>query len=98
MPDLTPASELATQRRPVFPGESADYARARAALLEEEIELRRHLTRVAEQRRALPPGPEIAKDYRFLDANGSEVGLGDLFGEHAGEQHQRDEALVVAHP
>ncbi len=40
------------------------------------------MTRLAEQRRALPPGPVIDKDYRFKDANGVEVGLIDLFGEH----------------
>lgn len=84
---LTPARELAAKRHAPFPGESADYAKAREALLAEEIELRRHIERVAAQRRALPPGPEIAKDYRFIDMNGAEVGLKDLFGPH--------EALVV---
>ena len=79
---LTPAQDLAAKRKPPFPGETADYARARQALLAEEIELRRHLERVAEQRRALPQGPEIAKDYRFIDQNGAEVGLKDLFGPH----------------
>jgi predicted dithiol-disulfide oxidoreductase (DUF899 family) len=79
---LTPASELAAQRRPLFPGESADYAAARQALLAEEIELRRGLERVAGQRRALPPGPVIEKDYRFLDAEGRNLGLADLFGPH----------------
>ena len=29
-----------------------------------------------------PPGPVIEKDYRFKDANGEDVGLIDLFGEH----------------
>jgi predicted dithiol-disulfide oxidoreductase (DUF899 family) len=79
---LTPAGELAAKRRARFPGESPTYAAARQALLAEEIELRRHLTRVAEQRRDLPAGPVIAKDYRFVDANGGELGLIDLFGEH----------------
>lgn len=79
---LLPAAELATRRRVSFPGESRAYADARRALLIEEIELRRHLTRVAEQRRALPPGPAIEKNYRFVDANGAETGLMDLFGEH----------------
>jgi predicted dithiol-disulfide oxidoreductase (DUF899 family) len=79
---LIPAPELATKRRAVFPGESPAYADARQTLLTEEIELRRHLTRVAEQRRALPPGPVIEKNYRFVDANGIETGLIDLFGEH----------------
>ncbi|HEY7206795.1 MAG TPA: DUF899 family protein [Gaiellaceae bacterium] len=65
-----------------FPGESAEYADARREHLAEEIELRRHIGRVAEQRRALPPGPVIEKDYRFRDENGAEIGLADLFGNH----------------
>ena len=82
MTSLKPADELSRLIRAPFPGESADYAEARRALLAEEIELRRHMTRVAEQRRALPPGPVIEKDYRFRDANGEEIGLPDLFGDH----------------
>jgi predicted dithiol-disulfide oxidoreductase (DUF899 family) len=78
----TPAAELARTAKTPFPGESDAYRKAREALLAEEIEFRRHMTRVAEQRRALPPGPVIAKDYRFKDANGNEVGLIDLFGDH----------------
>lgn len=35
---------------------------------------------VAEQRRALPPGPVIDTDYRFIDPNGDEVGLAEMFG------------------
>ena len=66
MPDsLVPAAELA-RRGPVrFPNESAEYRAARTALLAEEIELRRHLERVAAQRRALPPGGKVIGDYRF---------------------------------
>jgi predicted dithiol-disulfide oxidoreductase (DUF899 family) len=79
---LTPATEMAAHRKPLFPGESADYAAARQALIAQEIELRRHMTRVAEQRRALPPGPVIEKDYRFIDETGFEIGLIDLFGAH----------------
>jgi predicted dithiol-disulfide oxidoreductase (DUF899 family) len=79
---LKPADDLAGTRTAPFPGESDDYAEARRALLEEEIEFRRHQTRLAEQRQALPPGPVIEKDYRFRDENGDEVGLADLFGEH----------------
>ena len=56
---LTPAAELAKQAKTPFPGASADYESARQALLAEEIEFRRHMTRLAEQRRALPPGPVI---------------------------------------
>jgi predicted dithiol-disulfide oxidoreductase (DUF899 family) len=78
---LKPASELARAAKNPFPGESAEYRRAREALLAEEIEVRRHLTRVTEQRRALPPGPVIRKNYRFKDENAFEVGLLDLFGD-----------------
>jgi predicted dithiol-disulfide oxidoreductase (DUF899 family) len=79
---LIPAAQLATKRRAAFPGESRTYAEARQNLLAEEIELRRHLERVAEQRRALPPGPVIERNYRFIDAKGTETGLLDLFGQH----------------
>jgi predicted dithiol-disulfide oxidoreductase (DUF899 family) len=78
---LTPAAELAQRSQTRFPNESEDYRRARTALLAEEIELRRHIQRVAEQRRQLPRGGE-ARDYRFLDADGKEIGLADLFGRH----------------
>lgn len=77
---LLPADQLADKLNIPFPGGSNDYLIARRALLSEEIELRRHMTRVTEQRRALPPGPAIKKDYRFHDANGSDVTLVDLFG------------------
>src|SRR6185295_6837108 len=77
---LTPALELA-QKNPVrYPNESPDYRRAREALLAEEIELRRHIERVAEQRRALPPGGPVTKDYRF-DSERGPVGFADLFGD-----------------
>jgi predicted dithiol-disulfide oxidoreductase (DUF899 family) len=79
---LVPAADLAARRHNPFSGESAAYAAARQALLAEEIEARRRLTRLAEQRRALPPGPVIHKDYRFVDADGAELGLIDLFGQH----------------
>ena len=80
---LVPARELAAKRRPLFPAESADYAKARQTLLQEELELRRHIARVADQRQALPDGPVVEKDYRFIDANGTEVKLIDLFGDKA---------------
>ena len=79
---LKPAESLAKTAKTPFPGETEDYRKAREALLAEEIEFRRHMTRLAEQRKALPPGPVIAKDYRFKDANGADVGLRDLFGTH----------------
>ena len=62
-------------------GEGVEYRRARTDLQAKEIELRRQIQRVAEHRRALPPGP-VAKDYRFLDEQGNEIGLVDLFGRH----------------
>ena len=77
---LIPAIELAKRNGMRFPNESAEYREARDALLAEEIELRRHIERVAEQRRALPPGGEVTKDYRFEGVNGP-VTLKDLFGD-----------------
>ena len=78
--ELKPAHELAAGSALRFVGESAEYRKARTSLLAEEIALRRQIQRVAEHRRALPPGP-VAKDYRFLDGQGREIGLIDLFGE-----------------
>ncbi len=78
---LKPAAELAATGSKPFPNESTEYRQARTALLAEEIELRRHVQRVAAQRRALPPGGE-AHAYRFLDEEGHELRLVDLFGEH----------------
>jgi predicted dithiol-disulfide oxidoreductase (DUF899 family) len=81
MSQLTSATELAAQARMPFPGASAEYEQARKALLAEEIEFRRHMTRLTEQRRALPPGPVIAKDYKFKDEQGFDATLLDLFGD-----------------
>jgi predicted dithiol-disulfide oxidoreductase (DUF899 family) len=77
---LTPASELAKRSKVRFLNESPEYRRAREALLAEEIELRRHIERVAEQRRALPPGGEVVNDYRFVSERGP-VTFADLFGD-----------------
>lgn len=76
---LAPAMELARRNGVRFPNESPEYRQARDALLAEEIELRRHIERVAEQRRALPPGGEVPENYRFEGPNGP-VTLEDLFG------------------
>ena len=82
MSPLKPATELAAAAasKP-YPNDSAAYREARTALLIEEIELRRHIERVAAQRRALPPGGE-ARDYEFNDEAGKSVRLTDLFGTH----------------
>ena len=79
--ELAPASEMAAKGSKPYPNESREYRQARTALLAEEIELRRHIQRVAAQRRALPPGG-VAGDHRFLDENGKELTLADLFGRH----------------
>lgn len=78
---LVPAAELAARGSQPFPNESPAYRAARETLLAEEIELRRQIQRVAEMRRALPPGG-VAKEYRFLDAEGNQLTLADLFGKH----------------
>ena len=70
---LKPATELACASGMRFPNESVEYRRAREALLAEEIELRRRIERVAEQRRALPPGGEVTKNYAFEGENGKDV-------------------------
>ena len=77
---LKPASELAKKNGVRFPNESDEYRRARDALLAEEIELRRQIERVAEQRRALPPGGVVSKDYRFEGENGHVI-FSKLFGD-----------------
>jgi predicted dithiol-disulfide oxidoreductase (DUF899 family) len=77
---LMPAAGLAAENPVRMPNESAEYRAARTALLAEEIELRRHVERVAAQRRALPPGAPVQGDYRF----GTEDGPTDfarLFGD-----------------
>jgi predicted dithiol-disulfide oxidoreductase (DUF899 family) len=79
-PTLVPAVELVKRNRMRFPNESDDYRRARDALLAEEIDLRRHIERVAEQRRALPPGGEVSGDYRFEGENGP-LDFAGLFGD-----------------
>jgi predicted dithiol-disulfide oxidoreductase (DUF899 family) len=77
---LKPAAELAKSNGVRFPNESDEYRRARDALLAEEIELRRHIERVAEQRRALPPGGTVPKNYSF-DGEDGPVAFSDLFGD-----------------
>ena len=76
---LKPAAELARTNKTRHPNESAEYRRAREALLAEEIELRRHIERVAEMRRALPPGGEVTRAYEFSGDSGK-VTLPELFG------------------
>ncbi|MGA8433023.1 MAG: DUF899 family protein [Candidatus Sulfotelmatobacter sp.] len=77
---LIPAKELASKNKATFPNESAEYRAARNALLAEEIELRRHIERVAAQRRALPPGGKIPENYELLGEMGA-VRFSDIFGD-----------------
>ncbi|MBY2923839.1 DUF899 family protein [Rhizobium leguminosarum] len=77
---LVPAAVLAAKNGVRFPNESEAYRSARDALLAEEIDLRRHIERVARQRRALPPGGEVAKDYRFEGSDGP-ISFSELFAD-----------------
>lgn len=73
MPDtpiLIPAKEMAAKGTAHWPHESPEYRAARNTLVAEEIELRRHIERVAAMRRALPPGGEIPKDFDFIGEQG----------------------------
>lgn len=76
---LAPAQQLAETNQAHFPNESAAYRKARNALLVAEIELRRHIERVASQRRALPPGGEIPQDFEFASEQ-RPTRLSELFG------------------
>lgn len=66
-----------------FPGESAAYRRARNNLLVAEKDLRRAIEAVAVQRRKLPAGGVVDKDYIFEEAvdgeRAREVRLSELF-------------------
>ena len=77
---LKPAVELARDNPVRIPNESAEYRAARRTLLVEEIELRRHIERVAAQRRALPQGAPVTGDYRFQGESGP-TDFAGLFGD-----------------
>jgi predicted dithiol-disulfide oxidoreductase (DUF899 family) len=71
--------------RMAFPNESIEYRRARDALLDAEMELRRQIESVAAMRRALPQGGEVPQDY-FFERIGAhlkpeKVRLSQLFGD-----------------
>jgi predicted dithiol-disulfide oxidoreductase (DUF899 family) len=77
---LVPAQQLAGTNTVHYPNESSEYRKARNALLVEEIELRRHIERVASQRRALPKGGTLPKDFELVSEQGP-VRLSTLFGD-----------------
>jgi predicted dithiol-disulfide oxidoreductase (DUF899 family) len=67
-----------------FPGESAEYRRARNRLLQAEIRLRGQIEAVAAQRRELPLGGAVKTDYEFegagaRDGETRQVKLSQLF-------------------
>jgi predicted dithiol-disulfide oxidoreductase (DUF899 family) len=68
-----------------YPNETPEYREARDALLEEEKLLIEHVKALAEKRRALPPGGELAEDYRFVGADdrtlGDTITFSELFGD-----------------
>src|SRR5215467_11591494 len=59
-----------TYRQTNLPNESPEYLAKREELRLAEIELMRQRERVAELRRALPPGPNLS-DYEFLEGPAS---------------------------
>ena len=77
---LIPARELVATNTAHLPNESSEYRAARNELLVEEIELRRHIERVAARRRALPNGGEVPKDYEFISEAGPTL-FSSLFGD-----------------
>src|SRR5215510_16079661 len=85
-PRLEVAMPKETTMYVTFPNESAEYRRARAALLKREVALRREMEAVAAELRALPPGGEVTEDYVFdcMGANRtpSKVHLSELFRDH----------------
>ncbi len=69
-----------------FPGESDQYRRARDELLKAEIDLRRQIEVVAAQRRRLPFGGLVPRDYTFEEWDAGTkaprpVRLSELFEE-----------------
>jgi predicted dithiol-disulfide oxidoreductase (DUF899 family) len=81
--NLQSAKMLAEKMDKPAIGASDAYLKARTVLLAEEIELRRHMERVAEHRRALPPGPVVKEDYVFEGLGGdgkpTKIRLSELF-------------------
>jgi predicted dithiol-disulfide oxidoreductase (DUF899 family) len=68
-----------------FPGESPEYRAARDRLLAQEAALRRVTESVAAERRALPAGGAVPKDYVFAalgpDGGETEARMSGLFGD-----------------
>ncbi len=77
---LTAATELAAKNKVQFPNESSEYQVMLVTLCwPEEIELRRHIERVAALRRSLPLGGKISKTIRSKER--MVLFASDLFGD-----------------
>src|ERR1700722_6733346 len=83
---LSLARALVARNTTHYPNESAEYRTARNELLVEEIELRRHIGRVAAQRRALPHGGEVPQDFELVSETGP-IRFSSLF-------HDKDTLMV----
>ncbi len=81
MSQLKSAATLARANPTRWPGESDAYRQARNALLVREIELRRQIEAVAEERRRLPSGGAVTGDYCFIGEGGA-TDVAGLFGTH----------------
>jgi predicted dithiol-disulfide oxidoreductase (DUF899 family) len=69
-----------TQHQVRFPNETAEYRRARNALLEAEIALRSQIEATAQLRRSLPLGGKIPEDYLFEEGEDAHpVRMSELF-------------------
>lgn len=62
-----------------YPNESKEYRLARDILLKEEVALRGHIERVAGLRRNLPAGGVMKENYEFVNLDGDNVAIADLF-------------------
>src|ERR1700734_3109573 len=77
---LSPARKLVATNTAHFPNESVEYRSARNGLLAEEIELRRHIERVAALRRTLPSGGGGPHDFELISEAGP-IRFFSLFGD-----------------
>ena len=80
-----------------FPGESADYRKARDKLLEAEIELRRDIEKVAALRRTLPVGGALPQDYEFEEGAADLAEAGTVRRVKLSELFVRPDASLIVY-
>jgi len=80
---------------PVYPNESKEYRKARAALLKDEQELVNRVKALAAKRRKLPPGGQLKEDYVFQWANDGKVGKSVKFSELFGDKKTHGRAIMA---